>query len=301
MSDRAIPPKERWLEAIADHPRSTTVTIAVGYMLSRFVIWKTLTCRGFKQSFFAKKLRIHPRTFQSQIAVLRSEGLLKVHPQAGNRNNGNVYVVILPEPRLPLSPTHDRTLSPMRSTDRMPYGARCAYNLCTEPLKNPSSSPPIETEDGERRSEGSRLDDEWCRFVGAYPFHGAMSMTDAKREFAKLSSDDHVAAVSAASRYRQAVVDRGRRHPLDAVNWLRKREWAAAPQSATRDSAANADVFIPRGSPEWDAWQRTWQAETGLSIPMRTFTLPAHGGEGVLRPTRWPPATRYAAPTAMEG
>lgn len=118
----------------------------------------------------------------------------------------------------------------------------------------------------ERESE-KRLEEEFDQFVKRYPFKAWMSITEAKREFAKLNARDREKAIRYAAVYAASIRDEKRKSIKNAADWLRDRDFdgiTMVAQSVAEQAGLKAPkIFVIEGTPWWDAWQK-WRRDRGM-------------------------------------
>jgi hypothetical protein len=181
-----------------------------------------------------------------------------------------------------------------RTVDRMQDEAGFGNNPCDEPLENLSlSSPAPGAASGVVEIEAAKrlFDEEWGLFAQAYPLNGAMSLSDAKREFRRLVAGDRARAIEGAGKYRLAVAASGTNFPRHAATWLRNREFdyelPTVPIAGGPAVSPLPSVFIAKGSAEFDAWVTDYKLTRGTPPPV--FDRLVGGLSGFMRHSRWPP------------
>lgn len=135
-------------------------------------------------------------------------------------------------------------------------------------------------------------------FERAFEFDPTMPLEPARRAFSALSPSEKLAAIHAASVYsnecRKRKMMRAKPH-----TWLRQKGWESVEKFSAVEPCkpAKGQVWLQKGSPEFDAWDQHSRRTTGSRLP--SIFSPDHKAEGWYKPSKHPPmqlppaTTRY--------
>jgi hypothetical protein len=125
-------------------------------------------------------------------------------------------------------------------------------------------------------------------FERAFGFDATTPLEPARRTFAGLSASDRRAAIRAAPVY-AAECRRRNQTRTKPHTWLRQRGWEPIEKfSALAASKAKCNqVWLPKGSAEFEAWDQHLRRTTGNRLP--SMFSPALKAEGWFKPTKFPP------------
>jgi hypothetical protein len=115
--------------------------------------------------------------------------------------------------------------------------------------------------EGEAPKDSTKEDQEfeqrWDKFARCYPFTGSMPRIPPKKAFRALPIKDQLKAIRIAAIYAENCKAEKRKHPRDAEQWLRDREFDEL--ARTEQASAEAQglkkplVFVRKGSDGWNA------------------------------------------------
>lgn len=168
-------------------------------------------------------------------------------------------------------------------------GRPCLSHI--EPTSEPTSEP-IGGGTAAREDEEVSFEEICDRFVRAWGFDNPTDLKDpAVRVLSTLTRREQLAAIGAASRYRDACRNQNCR-PRHAKTWLNDKGWQGFGSAPASDQKA-PDVFIEVGSRQAAAWTRHHLSKTGRKPLMIEMNAP--GGRravGRYESTEWPPGHR---------
>lgn len=125
-------------------------------------------------------------------------------------------------------------------------------------------------------------------FERAFGFNATTPLEPARKTFAALNPSDRRAAIRAAPAYsaecRQRKQTRAKPH-----TWLRQRGWEAIEKFSSSSLAKpkSNQVWLEKGSPEFEAWDQHSRRTTGNRLP--SIFSAEHNAEGWYKPTKSPP------------
>jgi hypothetical protein len=125
-------------------------------------------------------------------------------------------------------------------------------------------------------------------FERAFGFDATTPLEPARRTFAGLSASDRRAAIRAAPVY-AAECRRRNQTRAKPHTWLRQRGWEPIEKFSAQaaNKAECNQVWLPKGSAEFEAWDQHLRKTTGKRLPSEFF--PSHKAEGWFKPTKFPP------------
>ena len=129
---------------------------------------------------------------------------------------------------------------------------------------------------------------EWQDFETRWPFHPSEDRQRAFRAFAKLTGADRLAALAGVDGHLGRCERDGEKRGT-ARAFITGRMFERC-MSAGAVGQAKSEVFVPKGSDAWRAWERHWKRDNP-GRPMFAFASREHGAEGTMRPTLYPPGS----------
>jgi hypothetical protein len=294
-----------WLDAVRDEVGRGALPLSAfvaAYVLSSYVNAKSRVAWA-SQAVMAARIGLREETFMKLTVRLSKLGYI-AKSRRGPRGPGgstNNYRLTRPLRPAAAAPNPHLDAPSERGKVHIDAPATCIggrINSLSEIFEDSPSPPASVPASGASEIEAAErlADEEWGRFAQAYPFHGAMSRTDARREFLRLDAASRARAIREAATFRAACEAHRRDHPVDAVTWLRKREFDHNPLPAAAANgqavAGSPAIFVPEGSAAFDAWDRYNRRKSGVDVRIAAFNL--EQGRGIMRDSAYPPGSDSA-------